>query len=68
MTPVRRRILTNISEGRHPYDGFHGSQLGGAIRSVHFLGYELPHLIDIKDGRLVLTPTGLNALSETVDR
>lgn len=33
-TPIRRRILRNVQEGRYLYAGISGSQLGGAVRSL----------------------------------
>lgn len=64
LTAVRLQILRNIHEGKDPYDGFTGSRLGGAIRSVHLMGYG-PRLIGLdRGGNLRLTPAGLKILEE----
>lgn len=66
LTAVRRRILQNVYEGKDPYDGFTGSQLGGAIRSVHLWGWSGgPQFIGMdRGGNLRLTPAGVKALEE----
>lgn len=69
LTEVRRRILQNIADRKDPYEGFSGSSLGGAIRSLQTMLGLYP-LIDLDDGeapddnstRYVLTSKGKRAL------
>lgn len=64
-TDVCRKILRNIHEGRDPYDGFTGSQLGGAIRSFQ-LWWGAWRLVDWDPAaeRWALTDEGLEELEK----
>lgn len=63
LTEVRRRMLLNIQQGKEIYDGFEGSQLGGAIRSVHlWRGFWQLTSWDPKSFCLKLTDAGARAL------
>jgi hypothetical protein len=63
ITEVRRKMLRNIHEGRNPYDGFTGSQLGGAIRSMHlFRGVWNLVAWDPNNERWKLTDAGIREL------
>jgi hypothetical protein len=62
-TAVRTRILRNIGQGRDPFDGFSGSRLGGAMRSVHlWRGFTLLTQWDPKFDCWKLTDKGVKAL------
>ena len=63
LTEVRRMILQNIKDGKDPYKGFEGSQLGGAIRSVQVMR-RVRYLINFNRDteKYFLTPAGEAAL------
>lgn len=67
ITDIRRQILRNIHQGLKPYDGFTGSQAGGALRSVqtwrdwwHYITY------DTDRQTLTLTDAGIQAALEYI--
>jgi hypothetical protein len=66
ITDVRRQVLRNIHEGKmDPYDGFDGSQRGGAVRSMQMLRRPWVYLTyDYPTDRWSLTPAGIAAMEE----
>lgn len=59
ITPTRMQVWRNIYEGRDPYDGFTGSSLGGAVRSIGQVNWDGFVSWDAQHKRFELTDAAL---------